>query len=164
MSNVAVGNFLTLKGGSSNNVVYRYQNFFIGEEVSYDSATYLFLPFGFSGVAVNRNGDGTDASLVLPNNPESGSYGEISRGWADEALRKTWNVHVRTLIVDPDDKTSFSLLCQYYGQVSTGGWNNTQVVLTISSVLDAVGSDVPQRQLTQRMVGDIPPSSSVRLQ
>ena len=162
MSNVAVGNFLTLKSAPS--TIYNYQNFFIGEEVSYNSATYLFLPFGFSGVTVNRNGDGTDASLILPNNPEAGSYGELSRGWADEALRNNWNVHVRTLIVDPDDKTSFSLLCQYRGQVSTGGWNDTQVVLTINSVLDAVGSDVPHRRLTQRMVGDIPPTSSVRLQ
>tara|TARA_R100000781_G_scaffold80390_1_gene49639 strand:+ start:215 stop:703 length:489 start_codon:yes stop_codon:yes gene_type:complete len=162
MSNVAVGNFLTLKSGS--NTIHRYQNFFIGETILYEGDYYIFLPFGFSGVAVNRNGDGTDASLVFPNSPESGSYGEISRGWADEALRKTWNVHVRTLTVDPDDKTSFSVLCQYYGQVSTGGWNNTQVSLTINSVLDAVGSDVPQRQLTQRMVGDIPPTSNVRLQ
>ena len=162
MSNVAVGNFLTLKSAPS--TIYNYQNFFIGEEVSYNSATYLFLPFGFSGVTVNRNGDGTDASLILPNNPEAGSYGELSRGWADEALRNNWNVQVRTRIVDPDDKTSFSLLCQYRGQVSTGGWNDTQVVLTINSVLDAVGSDVPHRRLTQRMVGDIPPTSSVRLQ
>ena len=164
MSSVAVGHFLTMKSGTTNQIEHNYQNFFIGEDVTYESATYVFLPFGFSGVTVNRTGDGTDASLVFPNNPKAGSYGQLSRGWADSAVKGLWNVHVRTLIVDPDDKTSFSLLAQYYGQVAMGGWTDTQVTLTINGVLDAVGSDVPNRRITQRLVGDLPHSANVRLQ
>ena len=162
MSSVAVGNFLIMKSGATDS--HCYQNFFIKETITYQDKSYTFLPFGFSGVTVNRTGDGTDATLVFPNNPEAGIYGRISRDWADSAIKGTWNVHVQTLIVDPDDKTSFNLLAQYYGQVSMGGWSDTQVTLTINSVLDAVGADVPQRRLTQRLVGDLPHSANVRLQ
>ena len=161
MSSIAVGHFLTMNASQA---IHRYQNFFIGEEVSREGSTYTFLPFGFSGVTVNRNGDGTDANLVFPNNPEAGSYGRISRDWADNAIKNSWNIRVETLILDPDDKTSFSRLCQYYGQVSMGGWTDIQVTLTVNSVLDAVGSDVPQRRLVQDLVGDLPHTSSVRLQ
>ena len=65
MSSVAVGHFLTMKSGTTNQIEHNYQNFFVGEDVTYESATYVFLPFGFSGVTVNRTGDGTDEALFF---------------------------------------------------------------------------------------------------
>ena len=155
MADLAVGNFLSLT--TQTGTVYRYQNFFIKESIAYDSNDYIFLPFGFSGITVNRTGDGTDANIVLPNNA-------ISRGWADDALKSSWTGHVRTMILDPDDNTSFSQLGQFYGRVSGGGWTAEAVTLTLNSVLDAVGSDIPQRKLSQQLVGDLPSTSGVRLQ
>ena len=52
---IAVGNFLLLNGTQ-----YKFQNFFINETITYESNDYTFAPFGFSGVSVNRNGDGTE--------------------------------------------------------------------------------------------------------
>ncbi len=151
---VAVGNFVTLKAGNATQ--YRFQNFFINESVTYSGENYTFMPFGFSGVVIN-DGGGADASLLFPNN-------SLSRGWADTAIRDHWLGHVRVMILDPEDKTSFTQLHQYYGQISAGRWDETSLGLTLNTVLDAVGSDIPQRKLSQRLVGDLPSTSGVRLQ
>ena len=39
------------------------------------SDNYTFVPFGFSGVTVNRTGDGLEATVVFPNNEVSRSLG-----------------------------------------------------------------------------------------
>ena len=155
MADFAIGHFLCFLSGG--NTVYRYQNFFINESITYDSNPYVFVPFGFSGTTVNKTGDGVDSDLVFPNNT-------ISRSWADDALRNSWIAYVRTLIVDPDDKTSFSLLSQYYGAVDAGSWDDTTLKLTLNTVLDAVGNEFPRRRLNQQLCGEIPITASVRLQ
>lgn len=152
---IAVGNFVTF---SHNNVsLYRFQNFFINEEISYANEVYTFMPFGFSGVTVNRTGDNTEASLLLPN-------AAISRAWTTEALQDQWLAHVRVLIVDPASRLPISILHQYYGRVVSGTWDETNLTVYLSTILDAVGTDIPTRRLTQRLIGSIPVTSNVRLQ
>lgn len=152
---LAIGNLLTLTAGISTR--QRFQNFFINESISYQGAAFTFVPFGFSGVTVNRTGDNTEASLVFPNNA-------LTRGWAVEAIEGRWLAQVQVMLLDPDDRTSFEQLHQYFGQVAGGQWDETTVRLTLSTVLDAVGSDVPLRRLTQKLIGAIPVTSGVRLQ
>jgi len=48
--------------------------------------------------------------------------------------------------------------------VASGRWKDAELDLTLNTVLDAVGSDVPQRRLTQRLIGNIPSTAGVRLQ
>lgn len=152
---LAIGNFVTF---TDNGVMrQRFQNFFISETVTYSGSQFGFLPFGFSGVTINRTGDNTDASLVLPNNA-------LSRNWAVEALNSRWLAHVRVMLLDPDDRTSFTLMHQYYGLVAGGSWKEAELNLTLNTVLDAVGADVPQRRLTQKLIGAIPSTSGIRLQ
>lgn len=152
---LAVGNFVTFRTGS--NVRHRFQNFFINETVQYQGSSFLFLPFGFSGVTVNRTGDGTEASLAFPNN-------QLSRAWAVEAIDQRWLTHVQVMILDPDDHTSFNQLHQYFGKAASGDWDETMVTLKLSTVVDAVGGDTPMRRLTKRLIGAIPVTSGVRLQ
>lgn len=152
---LAVGNFLTLTAGTA--VRQRFQNFFIGETTTYQNNSYLFAPFGFSGITINRTGDGTEATIGFPNN-------DLTRAWAIEAIENKWIAHVRVMLLNPDDNTDFTLLHQYYGQVSGGRWEEVLLTLTLSTVLDAVGSDVPMRRLSQKLIGAIPVTSGVRLQ
>lgn len=152
---LAIGNFIAFSAG--NTVRYRFQNFFINETLTYAGDGYGFLPFGFSGVTVNRTGDNTEASLALPNN-------ELSRNWAVEAVQNRWNAEVLVMLLNPDDRTQFSQLHQYVGQVSGGQWNETALTLTLSTVLDAVGNDVPVRRLTQKLIGAIPVTNVLQLQ
>jgi hypothetical protein len=152
---LAIGNFITFS--DNGNVRQRFQNFFISETITYSGDEYGFLPFGFSGVTINRTGDNTDASLLLPNN-------SLSRNWAVEALNNRWLAHVRVMLLDPDDRTSFSQLHQYYGLVASGSWKEAELVINLNTVLDAVGAEFPMRRLSQRLIGNIPTTSGVRLQ
>ena len=155
MTTIAVGNYLKLSN-KDQTVVYRFQNFHIGQNAEYDGFTWSFLPFGFSGVSVNRNGDNTSANLVFPNN-------QLSRNWGVQAVTERWLANVLVMSLDPDDRTTGTLMHQYFGQVATGNWDETSLQLQLNTVLDAVGSDVPGRRLTQSLIGNIPVSSNVRL-
>ena len=152
---LALGNYLDFSTPSGGKV-YHFQNFFINKTATYEGAQYAFLPFGFSGVTVNRTGDNVEASLVFPNN-------QISRAWGLKAVQDLWVATVLVLILDPDNPTGGELLHTYVGQVSNGSWDETSLQLRLDTVLDAVGTDVPMRRLTQRLIGAIPVSSNVRL-
>lgn len=153
---LALGNYLVLKTQSGDTRLRR-QNFFIGQSATYSGEQYDFMPFGFSGITINRNGDNTEASLLLPNT-------EISRSWAVEALRDRWIATVYVMLLNPADRTVSNMMHRYFGQISSGEWNEAAVTLRLSTVLDAVGGDFPMRRLNQRLVGALPVSNNVRLQ
>jgi hypothetical protein len=170
MTSFAFGHALRIKPKQTE--LYRFQNFFIGKEITHQSAVqrkesvagsnYIFVPFGFSGVTVNRTGDGLEATLVFPNN-------DLSRDWGVSAIEGSWLMEVDVLIIeDPDPDTGLAatnaIAHTYTGQVTGGQWDNSSLNLELSSVLDAVGTDVPRRTLTQRIVGNLPVSNNVRLQ
>lgn len=155
MTTIAVGNYLKLIN-KYQSVVYRFQNFHIGQNAQYDGFTWNFLPFGFSGVSVNRTGDNTSASLVFPNN-------QLSRYWGAQAVTERWLANVLVMSLDPDDRTTGTMMHQYFGQIAAGDWDETSLQLDLNTVLDAVGADVPSRRLTQSLIGNIPVSSNVRL-
>jgi hypothetical protein len=146
----------------------RFQNFFMHKNLENHlgpdgtRADFRFLPFGFSGVTLNRTGDGMEASLVLPNNT-------ISRAWGKDAVEKNYQINVQVLIIEDSDQDTgptqtHSVVHTYTGVVTGGQWDNVSLNLELSSVLDAVGTDVPMRSLTQKLVGNLPISNSVRLQ
>jgi len=147
---LAIGNYLIL------NNTYRYQNFYINQTATYGGQTYSFLPFGFSGVSVNRSGDNTDASLIFPSN-------QLARSWGIEALENRWLATVYVLALNPDSNSGGTLMHSYTGAVASGQWDETTLTLTLNTVLDAVGSDVPMRRISQVLVGALPTSSNVRL-
>jgi hypothetical protein len=152
---LAIGNYLELVPRSGSD--YRFQNFHIGKIGVYrGNSDYSFLPFGFSGITVNRQGDNVDAELVFPNNA-------ISRPWATQAIQERWEARIRTVRVDPDNINEAELLFPYVGLVSSGGWDDTALTLRLNTVLDAVGTEVPHRALTENLVGPLPVTSNVRL-
>lgn len=146
----AVGNFLELKKKSG--TVSRWQNFWIKENID----GYSFIPFGFSGLTSNRQGDNIDATLVFPNN-------ELSRQWALEATRDKWIAIVDVFLFNPEDKSQRTSLHKYVGQITSSGWGETAINVRLNTLLDAVGSDVPARRLSQRLVGYVPTSSNIQL-
>lgn len=151
---LAIGNYLTLKNAKG--VVHRFQNFHIGVSSTFESATYTFLPFGFSGISINRTGDNTEATLVFPNN-------DLSRNWALQAVTERWIGIVYVMLLNPDNTSTGERLNLCVGQIASGDWDETTVKLNLNTVLDAVGSDVPLRRLTQSLVGALPITSNVRL-
>lgn len=131
-----LGNGLNLNGNS-------FQN--------YDLTSANFLPFGFSGAVINRNGDNVSATLVFPNT-------QLTRPWASEAITNGWIASVAVFQVNTGTE-----VYRYTGQVGSGSWDETAVRLELNTILDAVGSDAPFRSLSEDLVGPLPTSSSVRV-
>ena len=160
MSQYALGHAVRIKaiGDSGLSIQFKFQNFFINKEMTFDGNQYTFVPFGFSGVTVNRTGDGLEATLVFPNN-------DLTRSWAVTSIQEHYVMEVDVLIVDSDSETGpHTRVHGYIGQVVGGNWDNVSLNLQLSSVLDAVGTDVPRRSLTRKLVGNLPTSNNVRLQ
>tara|TARA_Y100000004_G_scaffold124984_1_gene140574 strand:- start:239 stop:721 length:483 start_codon:yes stop_codon:yes gene_type:complete len=156
----AFGHVLRIK--PKDTVDFRFQNFFIGKQLTHNGDSYQFVPFGFSGVTVNRTGDGLEATLVFPNN-------ELSRNWGVDAIVNKFVMEVEVLIIEDTDLTSgpaatHTIVHTYTGQVIGGQWDNVSLNLELGSILDAVGTDVPRRSLTEKIVGNLPITNSVRLQ
>jgi hypothetical protein len=148
---VALGHFLTLSSPGSLTEL-KFQNFFVGETVDGRG----FLPFGFSGTTTNRQGDNLEATLVFPNN-------ELSRSWATDAIDNAWFAEVQIYTIASDGSNQRTLLYEYFGQVASGGWDETSLNLKLSTVLDAVGSNVPIRVMHRDLVGKLPTSSNLGL-
>jgi len=55
MTSLALGHYARFYDRSER-VVWAIQNFFIGTQVSHQGITYVFAPFGFSGLTTNRDG------------------------------------------------------------------------------------------------------------
>jgi|TARA_Y100000015_G_scaffold14332_1_gene13711 hypothetical protein len=140
----------------------QFQNFKISQNFAYTgsdgvSRSYGFAPFGFSGVTVNRSGDGLEATLVFPNN-------SITRSWAVDAIELNYVMEVDVLITDESaEESTFMTAHNYAGQVMGGQWDNTSLNIQLGTVLDAVGTDVPRRSLTRQLVGNLPLTNNVRL-
>ena len=162
MTQFAFGHAVRISPSGAKATIKQFQNFFIGKQVTHRGSEYGFAPFGFSGVTVNRTGDGLEATLVFPNN-------EVTRGWADTVIDENYLIEVDVLIIEDIDsdtgpKAEHTIVHSYTGQVTGGQWDNVSLNLELSSVLDAVGTDVPRRSLTQKLVGNLPISNNVRLQ
>jgi hypothetical protein len=108
-----------------------------------------FLPFGFSGAVANRTGDNITASLVLPSNA-------LSQSWVATLINQR-------AVVTVEEVCNGSTVYSYTGQVSSGSVEDTSVRIELSSVLDAVSSEVPWRFLTEDLVGPLPMSGNVRI-
>lgn len=142
---------------------YLFQNYWVNEDAPFFNVDtgvpsyFGFMPFAFSGTTVTKSGDNQPATLAFPNN-------SLSRGWAETAVQNRWLANVRTVAINPDDKTDYILIARYIGQIVSANWDTTSLQLQMASVLDAVGVDVPRKRLTQQLVGSLPITSSVRIQ
>ena len=134
--------------------VLRFQNFFINQTAD----GYSFLPFGFSGVSTSRQAENVTATLGFPNR-------ELARNYANEAANGNWVCRVRTMAVadSSDSNSNLVQLFDYVGRISGANWDQSLVNLSLSTVLDAVKANVPQRALHQRLVGNLPFTSNVAL-
>lgn len=142
---------LRVPGGSN----YRFQNFHF-DGTRYDDRNWQFVPFGFSGITINRSGENSQAELVFPNNA-------LVRSFVDRAVSQKWTVDVDTCIVADIENKSYTLIYSYTGQASGGTWKGDSLMLSLSSILDAVTANVPLRNFDVDQVGPLPISGNIRL-
>lgn len=164
---VSIAHYLTLRNPSSG-ALWAFQNFWTARDdvrltiprgAGTETVKYEFLPFGFSGSSVDRQGDNKTASLLFPNT-------DITRPWVDAAVSYRYFATIRTVNIADTATPSSSIdqiLTTYVGLITSAQWDDTTVTLELSSVLDAVGGDVPTRRITKRVVGSLPLTARVSI-
>jgi hypothetical protein len=162
-SEFSFGHFLTLTPRETGAAPFYFQNFFspgVGPtsdgKTIYDGKTYNFLPFGFSGVTVNRSGDNQLTQLAFPNN-------ELSKSWTARLVQESWIISIDMVYINPTPNRNFQLLSEFAGQVTGAVWTETELRVEVSSIIDAVGNDIPRRRITEDVFGPLPTTSNLRL-
>jgi hypothetical protein len=159
---LAFAQYLTLRTATETGG-YRFQNYWVNEDAPFFNVVtgapsyFGFMPFAFSGTTFTKTGDNQPAKLSFPNNA-------LSRGWAETAVTDKWLANTRTVLINPDDKTSYTPINVYIGQIVSAKWDDTALVLELASVLDATGAAVPRKRLTKQLVGSLPLTANVRIQ
>ena len=170
----AIGHFMRLYNDKGA-VMYRFQNFYVHKNVKYrDGNKYTFVPFGFSGLSSSRLGDLEPATLIFHSNDISRGYllemlggyegAVIDQGLPDK-YRTSYTAEIDICILpmtadEVEDSRLFLKLFTYTGQATSGGWNDTQLAIELTSVVDAVQDSVPTLVLQQELVGSLPSTSS----
>ena len=147
-----LGVLLELK--AKNATRYRFQNYRVGSDVSYQG-TWLFAPFSFNGAVSTLKGENLDAALIFPST-------KIVRAWASEALRDQWTGVARVMLLT-DEGDINSELYAYTGVIASGGWNDTSVELSLNTIVDAVRGEIPGRRMNNQLVGNIPITAALRV-
>jgi len=150
MAEINLGVLLQLDNNSS----YSFQNFKVtSKPVKYEDIDYVFAPFSFSGAVSNLQGDNLDAGLVFACN-------SVTRAWAKTAITDGWVGEVKVMLLK-DDSTINKVLYSYTGKIAAGGWNDTQIELSLNTVMDSVRGTVPGRRYNNQTVGNIPITAAI---
>ena len=132
----------------------RYQNSRVDSTISYDGKSYSYLGFIYNGATKNRTGDNMTSDLALASN-------RLSMNLVAEAAQKFWTVQVNTVLMHPQTFTPVRQLSREYWIASSFSYDTQAVQLQLSSAIDAVGADAPNRTLLRKYVGALPLTSQI---
>ena len=162
---VALTNFITVtkvdgnnpnKSGTAFSPYNKFQNGKHGEVLNKDDSSlkYNYLSFIYQGAARNRSGDNMTSSLLLANS-------EISMRFAVEAVTEKYHVKVETYLMTEafEQKTK---LTEEQWLVSSMSYDPQTIEVILSSAIDAVGANAPDRVLTREIVGHLPVTGSLQ--
>jgi len=139
-----IGTFVrTARGG--------YQNANVGGTLS----NLPYLPFIYQGATRTRSGDNLEAALVLASN-------EISVDWVQELVQNGATVTVENWLLREGSLATIHQLTKEIWLAASYNYDDTNCELTLSSSIDAVGSQSPTRVLTRAMVGALPTTGAVQ--
>ena len=118
---------------------------------------YYYLPFIYQGASKNRNGDNLEAGLIFANNI-------LTMNRAREVVTKKWHVEVSvcTMNAFTYDLIPDRTLTSDVWLASSLSYDSEVIEVLLSSAIDAVGSNAPNRVLTSAVVGALPTSSQIQ--
>ena len=156
MSSFAFCNYIRfLKSDSTaTSNVYAYQNFFINQDQVYGGMNYKFVPFAVASGAGTKGGDRSESTLGAANN-------SITVNVFAEAVAEKWLLEIKTVALDPLTFTNGPLICTEIWRVARYEMDTEKILLNLTSPLDAVRDQVPNRYLTTRLVGALPTSATL---
>lgn len=138
--------------------VFRYQNSNTsvtnGGRISLNGDAHDYLSFIYQGAAKNRSGDNIEAALVL-------SANQISMNAARAAVANRAQAKVTTCVMDSSFTSVQRTLTTENWLATSMSYDTETIEVLLSSAIDAVGAETPNRVLTRDLVGDLPVSGSI---
>jgi len=150
MTVVALTAFVTVtqKNGT---VEHEFQNGKHGGIGNYD-----YLSFIYQGAAMNRTGDNLEASLILGNT-------SVSMGFVHQFVEERYYVEVETHLMDENfNKKQTIPLTKEYWLASGMRYDPESIELLLSSPVDAVGANVPQKTLSTEQCKQLPLTGTIQ--
>jgi len=123
--------------------------------VQLNGENYYYLPFLYQGATKSRGGDNLEANLVLANNP-------VAMNRAREAVVNKWSIEVFVCTVHATNLTPLRTLTHDVWLASSMAYDPTTVEVLLSSGIDAVGSNAPNRVLTTSLCGHLPTTGQIQ--
>ena len=117
---------------------------------------YQYLSFIYQGAAMNRSGDNLEASIILGNTP-------LSMGFVHQFVEEGYYVDVETHLMDENfNKKQVLPLTKEYWLATGMSYDPSSIELLLSSPIDAVGSNVPQKTLSTEQCNQLPLTGTIQ--
>tara|TARA_R100000655_G_scaffold30313_3_gene61119 strand:- start:152 stop:613 length:462 start_codon:yes stop_codon:yes gene_type:complete len=151
MSIVSLTNFLTITNPSGlvENITDKFQN---GRHEKIGD--HLFLSFIYQGAARNRSGDNMTSSIILANS-------QLSMNHAQQIVLNKYLVKVETFLMTETFEKKQRLTSETWLATSLS-YDPETIELILSSAIDAVGANAPDKVLTRNLVGALPVTGSLQ--
>ena len=153
---IAIGTYIKLITAEGFDTGFNFQNFFQGEDRTYEGSVYTFGGFGFSGGTVDLEGSNISASLVF-------SVGELSLSVFSRAAEEFWLVRIRTVWLDPETFAEGNTFSEELYAITGFEHDSSRLSVRLSSPLDAVQENAPRRTLSSMLVGELPSTGQISL-
>ena len=153
MSLQAVANFLILY--SDRGVEGRYQNGKVEGAIVLEGQNFFYLPFIYQGATITRSGDNLQSTITMAVNT-------LAMNIAHQAVEGDYQVELQTWAMDPSTFNPGKQLTHEYWIAAGLAYDPDALQIQLSSPIDAVGAQVPNRVLTTKLVGALPVTASVR--
>ncbi len=149
MTVVALTAFVTVTDKNGNE-----QHAFQNGKYDANVSGHTYLSFIYQGAAMNRTGDNLEASLVLANNP-------LSMGFVNQFVEEGYYVEVEVWLMNTDFSRN-SMLTKEYWLAAGMRYDPESIELLLSSAIDAVGANVPQKSLSTEQCNQLPLTGTIQ--
>lgn len=164
MSGYAFCNYVKFRKPSGSSYVdtsYYFQNFTINGTRSRGGNTYTFAPFALSTGGGEKGGDRSSNVLGIGASTVAGST--IILNLFKQAVEERWLLVVETVSLNVSSLADDQLISEETWRVASYDMDTTAIKLRLISPLDAVQGQVPNRRITEGLVGALPTTGNISI-
>lgn len=129
----------------------RWQSYFVNENVLYENAQWMYVPFEADGITEGNSGEEASISVTAP--ATSIVVSNFLDGIRDARLVELRLYQFDGVSASYAPTAGLQLLTSFTGQIVGGSGNLTSMTIQLGSALSPVGAQVPPRKLTTAMIG-----------
>lgn len=129
----------------------RWQNYYINATVTFDGGTWAFMGFDVADFTAGQTGDEGGVSVTLP--ATAFVVDTVEDALRNARLCELQMYEFDTLDGNDAPQDGQQLIASYVGEVVGAGGAFESLTLELGSSLSPVGSQVPPRKFTSRLIG-----------